>query len=163
MSIKKELPRFEAEYQKTATYSNANNRFDENQLLLEEKELNRITSELDQFEESVIKVLENMTENFKKTVTFKPTKVQAPPKVAKKAPPQTQATAKKAPTAKLPPIFTTESSFIAEWQKTMTAKNNGAQLKGFLLNKTTSDPKTIKKYWSTYKVSTPAEKAVFFT
>jgi hypothetical protein len=160
---KKELPRFETEYKKTTTYLNTNDRLDENQLLLEEKELNRITSELDQFEESVIKVLENMTEKFKKTVTFKPTKVQAPPKVAKKAPPQTQATAKKAPTAKLPPIFTTESSFIAEWQKTMTAKNNGAQLKGFLLNKTTSDPKTIKKYWSTYKVSTPAEKAVFFT
>ena len=160
---KKELPRFGAEYKKTATYSNTNDKLDENQLLLEEKELNRITSELDQFEESVIKVLENMTEKFKKTVTFKPTKVQAPPKVAKKAPPQTQATAKKAPTAKLPPIFTTESSFIAEWQKTMTAKNNGAQLKGFLLNKTTSDPKTIKKYWSTYKASTPAEKAVFFT
>ena len=124
--------------------------------------MNKITSELKKIEEELINKLDNDIRAFIEPVTSaKPTVTKQT--VAIKTPAKTKAIVKQPPKVKLPPTFDTKASFIAEWIKTMKNKNAGAQLKGFLSNKSTMDQKAIGRYWQQYNNMNLAGKQSFFT
>ena len=158
---KNEFQAVEADLNQTNTYNNNLDALDENQLADEEKDMNKILTNLETIKTNILTLLNNMTETYMKAINYitpTPAVVAIPP-VAVKA--VTKVPKKAKVTAPQQPIYTTYESFKKKFEDTVVDfLANSKKYKNF--KDKSKHHMTIKSRFKVYQSLSDADKKTFF-
>jgi hypothetical protein len=158
---KNDFKSVDADLQKTNTYNNNLDALDPSQLLDEEREMNKILTDVETIKTNILATLENMTDTYMNTIKYvtpsAPVVAVAP--VAVKA--VTSAPKKVNVTVPQEPIYKTYESFKKKFEKTVDDYiiNQGNYTN---FNDDSKHHMRIKSRWKNYQTLSDADKRVYF-